>query len=58
VSGAQAWSGVAGAVSNVVLSVVLGEVIGLEGVALATVVSYALATYIVWVSAIRFKGVA
>lgn len=55
VSGPQALSGVAGAVSNVVLSVVLGEVVGLEGVALATVISYALAAAILWHFVLRCR---
>ena len=42
------WAGFIGAVSNVIFSVALAEVIGLEGVALATVLSYALSTWTIW----------
>lgn len=48
----QARSGALGAVSNVGLSIVLGEILGLEGVALATVLSYALVAAVIWRSAI------
>lgn len=44
----QAWSGLAGALSNVILSIVLAELFGMEGVAVATVISYALAVFILW----------
>lgn len=48
ISSAQISSGVAGGVVNVVLSVVLGEVLGSAGVAVATVISYAVAASILW----------
>lgn len=56
VSGPQIWSGLAGAFSNVVLSIALGEMIGLEGVALGTVISYALAAGVLWHAARRNQG--
>lgn len=56
VSGPQIWSGLAGAASNVVLSIVFGELIGLEGVALGTVISYTLAASVLWHAARRYRG--
>lgn len=53
ISTAQMMSGAAGALSNVLLSVIFGEVIGLEGIALATVISYAVAAGIIWLSVSR-----
>ena len=53
VSGPQAWSGLSGALSNVALSILLSEIMGLEGVALATVISYALASGILWNAVFR-----
>ncbi|MBF9045525.1 oligosaccharide flippase family protein [Rhodobacterales bacterium LSUCC0031] len=53
VSTAQMMSGAGGALSNVVLSVIFGEMIGLEGIALATVASYALAVFILWQAVLR-----
>jgi O-antigen/teichoic acid export membrane protein len=53
VSGPQIWSGLAGALSNVVLSILFGEVTGPEGVALATVVSYAVAAILLWQAVIK-----
>ena len=44
----QFTSGAYGAISNIVLSVLLGEMWGLVGVAVATVLSYALVAAIVW----------
>lgn len=55
VSGPQAWSGMLGLISNVLLSIVFGELLGLEGVALATVFSYALAIGVLW-RAVRKKA--
>lgn len=53
ISTAQMMSGALGALSNVLLSVIFGEVIGLEGIALATVISYAVAAGIIWLSISR-----
>lgn len=53
ITSSQAWSGVVGVVSNIILSVWLGEVIGMEGVALATVISYALAVLVLWIAVFR-----
>lgn len=45
----QALSGAAGALLNVILSIGLAEFWGMEGVALATVVSYAVAAGVLWI---------
>lgn len=53
ISTAQMWSGAVGALSNVLLSVIFGEIIGLEGIALATVLSYATSASIMWLGVNR-----
>jgi PST family polysaccharide transporter len=54
-SSAQIMSGAVGAVSNVFLSIILGEFMGLEGVAIATVCSYAFAAAIIWIGVFQHK---
>ena len=57
VTGPQGFSGFVGAALNVLLSIWFGELFGLEGVALATVVSYAVAAGLLW-WAVRESGAA
>ena len=56
ISGPQAWSGFVGALSNVILSVALGELVGLNGIAFATVFSYALAAAVMWRAVWKVKS--
>ena len=48
ISGPQIWAGIAGAGLNVLLSIWWSQSFGLEGVAAATVVSYAVAACLLW----------